>query len=92
MDGNKYLQILAKCIILYKIEIGMFQQDNAPPHKMHTVLKTLSDAQFPVLDWPPYRTDVNCIENIWAILKDKVHKMHTDNMADFETHTGSISK
>ena len=86
MDGDKYLQTLAECIIPYKSEIGVFQQDNRPPHKTHTVLKALSDAQIPVLDCPPYSPDVNCIENIWAILKDKVHKMHANNMADLETH------
>jgi hypothetical protein len=52
---------------------GIFQQDNAPCHKASSVMKLLNDEGVRLLEWPPYSPDLSPIENLWAIVKRKVH-------------------
>ena len=52
---------------------GIFQQDNAPCHKARSVKNFLAQQSFSLLDWPPYSPDLSPIENLWAIVKKKVH-------------------
>ena len=77
---QKYLETIQECVFPFAEEIGLFQQDNAPPHKTQVVLKSLEDAHITVMNWPPYSSDLNCIENMWKILKDKVHLQHLTNL------------
>ena len=49
MDGAKYLETIQECVFPFAEEIGLFQQDNAPPHKTQVVLKSLEDAQITVM-------------------------------------------
>lgn len=51
----------------------VFQQDNAPCHKARKVAEFLEKQRFSVLEWPPYSPDLSPIENLWAIVKQKVH-------------------
>ena len=50
-----------------------YQQDNAPCHKTATVKQFFSEKGIHILDWPPYSPDLSCIENIWSLLKQKLH-------------------
>jgi hypothetical protein len=52
---------------------GIFQQDNAPCHKALCVTQMLNNAGVQVIAWPPYSPDLSPIENLWAIVKQKVH-------------------
>jgi transposase len=52
---------------------GIFQQDNAPCHKSASVTAMLQNEGVHVLHWPPYSPDISPIENLWAIVKAKVH-------------------
>ena len=47
--------------------------DNARPHCTDAVLEAIGSFGMESLSWPPYSPDLNIIENIWAILKDKVY-------------------
>lgn len=90
LDSAKYLQILQKHIIPFAHEIEWYQQDNAPPHKTKEVMKTLFDANIEVLQWPPYSPDLNCIENIWSILKRKVAKVSCSTLDELANIIKSV--
>jgi transposase len=51
----------------------IFMQDNAPAHTCQLVKDFLHSVQLPVLNWPPQSPDLNPIENIWAIMKQKLY-------------------
>jgi hypothetical protein len=51
-----------------------YQQDNAPAHKAASTRRWLENHHIRVIEWPPYSPDLNPIENLWALLKQEVHK------------------
>jgi len=53
---------------------GIFQQDNAPCHKSLRVRTMLGNAAVNAMVWPPYSPDLSPIENLWAIVKEELHK------------------
>jgi hypothetical protein len=81
LNAEKYMVLLEQhllpyCAVWYPNGDFLFQQDNAPCHKTKSVLQFLGSRGINTLDWPPYSPDLNCIENMWALLKSKVHKVH----------------
>lgn len=57
----------------YGVEPCIFQQDNAPCHKSKVITDFMRTQPYQVMEWPPYSIDLSPIENLWAILKAKVH-------------------
>ena len=84
MDSVRYGQILEWHVIPFADTFRYFQHDNAPPHKAAVTLQLLESSQVSVLTWPPYSPDCNPIENIQAILKQKVRSRHPKTLLELE--------
>jgi transposase len=56
----------------------IFMQDNAPIYTSWLLHEWLSEQGYRVLSWPPYSPDLNAIENLWALLKEKILTRYSD--------------
>jgi transposase len=68
----------------------VFQQDNAPCHKAHSVMNFLNEQNLTLLQWPPYSPDLSPIENLWAIVKRKVHSQSTKSKPELISRIKAI--
>ena len=50
------------------------QQNNAPVHKSKIIGNFFQENEWEVLEWPAYSPDLNPIENLGAILKQRLRK------------------
>lgn len=50
-----------------------FEQDGAPSHTSKKTLKFIEDKKVQVIkNWPANSPDLTCIEQVWAILENKI--------------------
>ena len=68
-------------IVLYKVYTNIyigweFQQDNAKIHKSNKALLWFKHNKIRLFTHPPYSPDLNPIENIWSILKNRLNKRY----------------
>ena len=59
----------------------IFQQDLAPPHSAKSTQAWCENCHVHVLDWPANSPHLNPIENLWGIVKKKLHK-HQPNTCE----------
>ena len=87
MDAAFYVEILQKHIPEVYQMMGnnwRLQQDNDPKHTSHLAKSFLQENVPKVIDWLSNSPDLKPIENLWAIVKDKVEKRMPQNRGELE--------
>jgi len=88
MDAAKYVNILANNLLpLYansNVSDLVFQQDNDPKHTSGLAKTFFSRNNINVLKWPSNSPDLNPIENLWAIIKRRLHGIIPQNKEDLK--------
>ncbi len=65
----------------------VFQQDNAKPHTAAAITTTwLRSRRVRVPNWPACSPDLSPIENIWRIIKQKIHQRRPRTLQQLETY------
>lgn len=82
MRGENYLQLLKDKLPLtmHLHRTSIFLHDGAPCHKAKKVSEWLRSNNIQVLDWPGNSPDLNPIENMWNIMKNKLQKCDTGSI------------
>lgn len=78
MNSQQYIDVLRSRLIPQAAEWypdnWVFQQDNAPCHTSKAVKRVMTDEGLVVLPWPSNSPDMNPIETLWAVLKNKLRQ------------------
>lgn len=57
---------------------GEFMQDGAGIHRGSIVKEALAQMGIKLMIWPPFSPDLNPIENLWALLKGEIYRIHPE--------------
>ena len=81
MNGQKYLDLLKNKLELHMAvhKCSVFMQKGAPCHRAKIVTQFLKAQKINILDWSGNSPDLNPIENLWTILKNKVSERQPTN-------------
>jgi transposase len=53
-------------------------QDNARVYTARIVREVLDSLYIEVMIWPPYSPDLNPIENLWSLMKEKIYMLYPE--------------
>ena len=79
MNADKYIKVIQRKVVkdmerAFPNGGGIFQQDLAPCHTAKKVKNFFEENHIKVLDWPGNSPDLNPIENLWSIVKNRLLK------------------
>ena len=84
INGEKYVQLLSDKLQLHMQvqKCNIFMQDGAPCHRSKLVTNFLKKKKVKVLDWPGNSPDLNPIETLWTVMKNKVAEKQPSSLPD----------
>ena len=94
LTGQRYIdEILRPHVVPFLCPMGnngIFQDDNARPHRARIVDGFLQANNVRRLEWPAMSPDLSCIEHVWDVLGRAVQKRITEHstMADLRRFLG----
>ena len=74
VNGPMYMELVREKLKLHLHVHGytIFMQDDIPCHQSKVATEFLKKHKISLLEWPGNSPDLNQIDNMWTILKDKV--------------------
>ncbi len=89
LDARRYQSILALNLVksahtFWPRGQWWYQQDNASPHTAGTSRAWFHNHGIDIIDFPPWSSDLNPIENLWNDLKRRVYAHHPQTMEELE--------
>ena len=87
MNGEKYVKVFQVKLQLHMTvhQCDIFMHDGAPCHRSRVVKKFLGEKNIQQFDWPRNSPDLNPIENLWMLLKNKVSEKQPSNAKSLVT-------
>ena len=87
MNGEKYVKVLQEKLQLHMTvhQCDISMHDGAPCHRSRVVKKFLGEKNIRQFDWPRNSPDLNPIENLWMLLKNKVSEKQPSNAKSLVT-------
>ena len=82
MNGQRYLNLMKEKLQLHVsvYDCAIFTQDGAQCHCSKIVTDFFRANKITLLEWPGNSPDLNLIENLGAVLKNKVADKHPSNI------------
>lgn len=88
MDAKEYACILHENLSASATKMGLnefiFQQDNDPKHTSRVAKEYFEENEIELLDWPAQSPDMNPIETLWSIIKEKLVDFIPKNKDDLK--------
>ena len=94
LTGNKLIEIYEKALLpssrMIKAVHWILVEDNDPKHTSKVAETWREKHNIDRISWPSNSPDINPIENIWSLLKDKIAELKPSNLDQLEKNIKTI--